>query len=165
MLGFLLVLQAMMPGIMVGLTRRTVWRRHSAAFVDYGSCIFLGGGPSRCIPFVCRQFCRQVFSGWFCWRPCILRCVLRLAGGPNFRYHGRYGLKEGPHDFHGYRYFYVCLFLDGCGFQANLVEIYVYFFCAPLRWCEEDLGRCVSFVVVRPMMLVSMARGTDILRD
>ena len=36
-------------------------------------------------------------------------------------------------------------------------------FVAPLRWFEEDLGRCVSFVVVRPMMLgitVGMTRRT-----
>ena len=31
----------------------------------------------------------------------------------------------------------------------------IYFFCAPLRWFEEDYTRRVSFVVVRPMMLVS----------
>ena len=42
-----------------------------------------------------------------------------------------------------------------------MVEIM--FCCAPLRWFEEDLGRCVSFVVVRPMMLgimVGMTRRT-----
>ena len=49
---------------------------------------------------------------------------------------------KGPGDFNVYGYFYVRLYRTGFGFQANLVEEYVWL-SAPLphlRWFGEDLG-------------------------